>query len=163
MSSPLIRNITPTDLPHILRIQSACYPANLLEDAATFAAKLQFAPHCNWLIALHEQPLGYLFTHPWAGDTPPALNRGDAAWPAQADRFYLHDLAIDPAGRGLQLGLTLAQHALDWAKAAGFPLAMLVAVDQADTFWRKLGFTATAAQDARLAQYGNAVLMQKTL
>ncbi|WP_410498287.1 GNAT family N-acetyltransferase [Chitinibacter sp. S2-10] len=158
-----LRPILAADLAAILRIQAACYPAELLEDAATFQAKIDYAPDCNWLIEVDGDVQGYLFTHPWRGETPPALNRGDVAWPSDADCFYLHDLAIHPAARGLKLSTMLAGHALRWGEQQGFKLAMLVAVGNAPAFWRKLGFTPCTKQDKSLAQYGNAVLMQKIL
>ncbi|WP_373975571.1 GNAT family N-acetyltransferase [Chitinibacter sp. SCUT-21] len=162
-SSSAIRTITPADLPRILAIQAASYPAHLLEDEATFLSKLQFAGKCSWLIEQNGQVLGYLFTHPWHGDTPPALNRAEQAWPSEADRFYLHDLAIHPDGRGLNLSRLLSEHALNWARQQGYSQAMLVAVGDAQTFWQKMGFSVAAKQDAALQQYGQAVLMLRDL
>lgn len=163
MPTPVIRPILASDLARILQIQAACYPTELLEDIDTFLAKLRFAPACNWLIEIDGITLGYLFCHPWQGDTPPALNRGEQTWPSNADRFYLHDLAIHPDGRGHKLSTALAQHACNWAQKQGFALAMLVAVGGADTFWRKLGFSEHPLQCASLSRYGQAVLMQKPL
>lgn len=163
MSAAVIRPILASDLPRILQIQAACYPPELLEDRTTFQAKLSFAPDCNWLIEIAGIAQGYLFCHPWHGDTPPALNRSEQPWPSSADRFYLHDLAIHPDGRGHKLSTLLAQHACDWAQQQGFTMAMLVAVGGAESFWRKLGFGDHPQQDASLSQYGQAVLMQKPL
>ncbi len=163
MSATVIRTILASDLPRILHIQTACHPPELLEDANTFLAKLRFAPQCNWLIEVNGITLGYMFCHPWQGDTPPALNRGEQPWPSSADRFYLHDLAIHPDGRGHKLSTLLAQHACDWAQQQGFSMAMLVAVGGADIFWRKLGFSDHPQQDPSLGQYGRAVLMKKPL
>jgi GNAT superfamily N-acetyltransferase len=161
--APDIRPIQSCDLPRILQIQAACYPHELLEDSTTFQAKLHFAPQCNWMIEVDGSILGYLFCHPWQGDTPPALNRAEQPWPSNADRIYLHDLAIHPDGRGQKLSTLMAQHACDWAQQQGFSMAMLVAVGGAEVFWRELGFSDHPQQDASLSQYGQAVLMHKPL
>ena len=106
--------------------------------------------------------MGYLFCHPWHSDTPPALGKKLAQLPANADRFYIHDLAILPAGRGKKLADQLIEHALQWAKQSQFNQAMLVAVLGADAFWRKHQFSSKPS--TQLSGYGEgAVCMQRLL
>ncbi len=106
--------------------------------------------------------MGYLFCHPWHNDTPPPLGKKLAQIPEAADRFYIHDLAILPAGRGKKLADQLIEHALNWARQSQFSQAMLVAVLGADLFWSKHQFTTKPSE--KLSGYGeNAVCMQRIL
>ncbi|MBM9888072.1 MULTISPECIES: GNAT family N-acetyltransferase [Deefgea] len=162
MQSISIRTQTANDIQAILEIQAACYPADFIESAATLQRKQALAPKCSWLIEIEGQTLGYLFCHPWHGNTPPALGQKLAELPAHADRFYIHDLAILPTARGQQLADRLIQHALEWAKQSQFSQAMLVAVLGADSFWRKHQFTTQAAVE--FSGYGDkAVCMSRPL
>lgn len=162
MQSITIRTQSSTDIQAILDIQAACYPSDFIESAATLQRKQTLAPECSWLIEIEGQIMGYLFCHPWRGDTPPALGKKLAELPTEADRFYIHDLAIAPAGRGKKLAEQLIAHALHWAKQSQFQRAMLVAVLGADHFWRKHHFE---VQDQHpLSGYGEqAVCMQRQL
>src|SRR3546814_10434423 len=44
--------------------------------------------------------MGYVISHPAVFGQPPKLNRLLGAIPAQADCYYIHDLALAPAARG---------------------------------------------------------------
>ncbi|WP_051534485.1 GNAT family N-acetyltransferase [Deefgea rivuli] len=158
----LIRHQTTNDIHAILAVQSLCYPANLIESAATLQRKQQLSPDTSWLIEIEGQVMGYLFCHPWHGETPPALKKELEQIPALTDRFYIHDLAIAPAGRGKKLAEQLLQHALNWARQAHFSQAMLVAVLGADAFWKKHQFTALTTSPS--SSYGeDAVCMLRAL
>ena len=158
----LIRQQTAADLHAILAVQSLCYPADFIESAETLQRKQQLAPETSWLIEIEGQIMGYLFCHPWHGTTPPALKQTLQHIPAIADRFYIHDLAIIPAGRGKKLAEQLLQHALNWAQQAHFSQAMLVAVLGADAFWKKHQFIALATPLP--SNYGNdAICMLRAL
>ncbi|MGL4995849.1 MAG: GNAT family N-acetyltransferase [Deefgea sp.] len=162
MKSTTIRTQTSNDIQVILNIQAACYPADFIESAATLQRKQQLAPNTSWLIEIEGEAMGYLFCHPWHNDTPPPLGKKLAEIPATADRFYIHDLAILPAGRGKKLADQLIEHAIHWARQSHFSQAMLVAVLGADSFWRKHQFTPQTA--TRLSGYGeHAVCMQRSL
>lgn len=158
----LIRQQTTADLSAILAVQSLCYPSDFIESAETLQRKQELAPETSWLIEQKGQIMGYLFCHPWHGATPPALKQKLQQIPTLTDRFYIHDLAIIPAGRGKKLAEQLLQHALSWAQQAHFSQAMLVAVLGADAFWKKHQFTALATPLS--ASYGaDAVCMLRKL
>lgn len=162
MKSTTVRTQTADDIQAILNIQAACYPADFIESAATLQRKQQLAPNTSWLIEIDGKAMGYLFCHPWHSDTPPALGKKLAEIPTAADRFYIHDLAISPAGRGKQLADQLIEHALQWARQSQFKQAMLVAVLGADAFWRKQQFSSKPS--IQLSGYGKgAVCMQRLL
>lgn len=158
----LIRHQTVNDIHAILAVQALCYPTNLIESAATLQRKQQLSPETSWLIETEGKVIGYLFCHPWHGATPPALKKELEQIPAPADRFYIHDLAIAPAGRGKKLAEQLLQHALSWAQQAQFSQAMLVAVLGADAFWKKHHFIAMPTTPS--SSYGSdAVCMLRAL
>ena len=162
MKSTTIRTQTAHDIQAILDIQAACYPADFIESAATLQRKQALAPATSWMIEIEGQAVCYLFCHSWHSDTPPALGKKLAQLPANADRFYIHDLAILPAGRGKKLADQLIEHALNWARHLGFRQAMLVAVLGAESFWRKHQFSGTP--NRQLSGYGEgAVCMQRQL
>lgn len=160
-NTPILRAMSPADLPAVLAIQVQAYSADYLESEATLARKLALAPGECWVASDASSVLAYLFCHGWAGPLAPAWNAELDALPA-ADYFYLHDLAVAPAARGRQLGERLLQQARRRAQQLGLTEARLTAVQGALPFWQRQGFTMlpdAAAQ--RTASYGDeARLMQ---
>lgn len=151
-----IRRLEPSDLPAALAVQSASYPAHLVESEAAFASHLDAAaPYC--LAATVNGALaGYLLAQGWPGQSPPAL--GALISPdAPSEVLFLHDLAVGPAGRGLGIGRQLVDRAFRMAVGDGLQSAELIAVAGAARYWRALGFVdapTSAALRARLAAYG---------
>lgn len=155
-NSLTIRLFTPADIPDVMEIQSACYPAGLLEDAVHLLAKQQYSPASCWVACCDGQVSAYLLTHPWAGDTPPALNAPLPAAPSAGQHHYLHDLAVHPRARGLRLAQQLIDTARQWGRQAGYSQLRLVAVAGAKEFWLKQGFNPVSplSPDIKLARYG---------
>lgn len=161
MSLPLnyrIRLIHADDAASIQFIQSACYPAHLLESTQTLLAKCFLSPQSCWLAESAAGPLGYLFTHPWHDDEPPALNQVLERLPEHADTFFLHDLAIHPDSRKQGVAQALIRQALAWAKMQRLRKAMLVAVQDSQAFWQQQGFckhrSPSPALQEKLNRYG---------
>ena len=88
---------------------------------------------------------GYIFSHPWRLYAPVHLGRPLGAIPADADCYYLHDLASLRPG----VGSALARAALDAGQ--NWPRAALVAVHQTQPFWSRFGFRELADPPAALA------------
>lgn len=151
-----VRPVVPADLPAIDRIQRLCYQPHFHEPLATFAARLALSPESSWLAESGGKVLGYFFTHPWRGDSPPPLGQSLHQLPPRPDTHFLHDLAVDPQARGRGIAPLLIQAALTWGRQRGFKQTRLVAVAGAAPFWRKWGFRAVSAAP----QYGeDAALM----
>src|SRR5690606_2167086 len=117
-----------------------------------------------YLLEIGTSPAGYVLSHPWRAAEPPALNTPLGAIPADADTYYLHDLALLPVARRVgaaaQIVAALAKH----AAATGFASMSLVAVNGSRGFWEKQGFAAVPAPGlaAKLGSYEpEAVLMSK--
>lgn len=170
MPDVTIRPITDADLPGMLAVQQACYGNALLEPAEALASRWARSP-ALCLVAVHgTQVVGYLLSHAWHAWAPPKLHvplpPADATY---ADRvWFVHDMAIAPAGRGQRLGERLHAAAGAAARAQGLHRSRLVAVQGAEAFWRRLGYrpaSADAAQQQALrAVYGDdAQLMEQTV
>ena len=70
------------------------------EKPDIYAERLRLYPAGCFLLERDGEALGYLVTHPWAGDRPPALDQLIGVLPDTPDRYYLHDLALLPEARG---------------------------------------------------------------
>ncbi|WP_313394517.1 GNAT family N-acetyltransferase [Sphingobium yanoikuyae] len=110
------------------------------EKPAIYAERLRLYPAGCFLLEWDGQALGYLVTHPWAGDRPPALDRLIGVLPDAPDRYYLHDLALLPEARGTGAAAAAVDLTVAQARAAGFDRITLTAVNGADAFWRRQGF-----------------------
>ncbi|WER45720.1 GNAT family N-acetyltransferase [Cupriavidus sp. WKF15] len=176
MSEFLVRRMTTADLPGVLEIQKQCYHSGLLEGAEAFASRLTLSPAtCAVAESIDDRTLaGYLFTHPWPQDSLPPLDGvlkpcvlGGTA--AAAITWFVHDMAVAPAGRGSGLALRLYEAALRAALEAGLRHSRLIAVQAAAGWWRRLGYAPMTAHRAathagKLACYGpDAVIMECAL
>ncbi len=153
-----IRLIHAGDAASIQSIQTACYPPELRESSQSLLAKSALSPQSCWLAENDHGAQGYLFTHPWHDDAPPALNHPLDGLPNHANIFFLHDLAIHPASRGQGIAQALIRRALAWAQAENFRQSMLVAVQDSQAFWQRHGFSpravASSALQEKLKDYG---------
>jgi len=167
--------MTAADLPGVLEIQAQCYPANLLEGIEAFASRLTLSPSsCMVAISSGDEALaGYLFTHPWPRASLPPL---DGVLEPSADQesatvmtWFVHDMAVAPAGRGSGLAPRLYEAALRAALEAGLRHSRLIAVQAAADWWRRLGYAPVASQHAavharKLAGYGpGALIMERAM
>ncbi len=150
---PVIRAMTPVDLPAVLAVQRACYQPEMNEPAAVLHERLAQAPDFAWIATVDREIRAYLVGYPSRlGKITPLGGCFEPS--ARPDCLYLHDLAVAPAAGGRGLGSLLLRHAL--ARSPGWPAA-LVCVQQALPFWQRAGFAerplADPAQAARLAGY----------
>jgi GNAT superfamily N-acetyltransferase len=152
------RLMTEGDLAAVARLAAKVHPA-LPEADAVFAERLRlFPPGCRVLVE-EDVVAGYVLSHPWAGD-PPALDTLIGAIPDRPATYYLHDLALDPAARGLGKARELLQGLGDLAQAQGLGTLSLVAVSGSEPFWSRHGFQPMGAETA--AGYGS-VAVRMTL
>ncbi|BAV64033.1 hypothetical protein SCLO_1009930 [Sphingobium cloacae] len=155
----------PSDIPAVSGISDAVHGV-FTEDAAIYAERLALYPAGCFMLDRDGSPMGYLVTHPWTTANPPPLNEPIGAIPADADCYYLHDLALLPEARGGRAGSAATQYAIDAARGAGQGAIILMAVGGADTFWRRQGFTDISGRldPAKRASYGSdAVFMRREI
>ena len=148
------RALTSLDLPSLEAIAARVHPA-FPEDGAVFAERLRLYPDGARLLELNGAPAGYVLSHPWRFGQLPALNALLGAMPADADTYYLHDLALLPAARGTGAAAMIVGDMLRHARAVGLPSVSLVAVNGSLPFWYKHGFRAVQAPELadKLASY----------
>lgn len=172
MSDFLLRPMAAADLPEVLAVQAQCYRPELIESADALASRLALAPTLCWVAAHADAPqrlAAYLLTHPWPRETLPPLDgvlRHDGA-ADQTLTWFIHDMAVAPAGQGHGLAKRLYAKAREHAMQAGLRCSRLIAVQSAARWWQQLGYApvALAGEAAtRLSRYGEgAVVMGREI
>ena len=157
-ASPLAwRPMMAADLDGVVAVARLSFPDHF-ESRACFENRLALSPAMSFVLAGADEAVrGYLFAYPWKGQTAPALNTLIDALPDDADRIYLHDLALDPAVRGGGHTRSIVERLVDQVRADGWTKIALVAVNDATTFWQRMGFqpVTSPALAAKLASYGD--------
>jgi GNAT superfamily N-acetyltransferase len=151
------RPMTDADIDGVVTVARLSFPDHF-ESRACFENRLALSPAMSFvLVGADEVARGYLFAYPWKGQTAPALNTLIEAIPADADRIYLHDLALDPAVRGGGHTRSIVERLVDQVRADGWTMMALVAVNDATAFWQRMGFNALTSPElsAKLASYGD--------
>ncbi|PKP89829.1 MAG: GNAT family N-acetyltransferase [Alphaproteobacteria bacterium HGW-Alphaproteobacteria-16] len=137
------RAMTVADLPAVATI-SAKVHGSYAEDEAVYAERLALWPQGCFVWDMAGDVQGLLVTHPWRGGSPPALGAMLGNIPADADTLYLHDLALLPETRGQGAGGAATGLVMALAAKLGFPDVTLVAVNGAEQFWQRQGFSVEA-------------------
>jgi len=147
-----LRPLLAADLPAVLAIQAAVYPAHYHEPPAAFLPRLAAFPAGHW-VALDAAGAisGYCVAYPCllaaARASPPSLS-GDAARgvaaalaaPPAARAIFVHEVTLRARARRAGAGRALLAAALRAGAAAGARAALLVAVLGNGAVWRRLGF-----------------------
>ena len=148
--------MAPADLPAVLRIAAEVHPGYPERDEV-FAERLALHPDGCLVLDGGDGPLGYCISHPWRGE-PPALDTLLGALPPQPLSWYLHDVALLPAARGLGAPAALLACLRERAAAASLRALSLTAVNGSAPYWRRQGFEAVPAtgpkQLEKLLGYG---------
>lgn len=173
-----VRPMTAADLPAVLAVQAQCYGETLLESEAALASRLALSPDTCWVAPAPGQAsalAAYLFTHAWPESSLPPLDgvlsrqHGNADHDTSHLTWFVHDMAVAPAGRGAGLAGLLYRAASLAAVEAGLRRSRLIAVQSAAAWWRRLGYApldagTAAPHAAKLASYGaDAVIMERRL
>lgn len=147
--------MTADDLDGVVAVARLAFPHHP-EDRACFENRLALWPRGCFVLADDQGVAGYLVAYPWRRDSAPALNSLIDALPQDADRLYLHDLAVHPRARGGGHTRPMVEQLAEQARADRWPAIALVAVNAAGDFWRGLGFHAETppGMAAKLASYG---------
>lgn len=119
------------------------------EDLAIFAERQSLYPVGAFVLEREGDVRGYLLSHPWHCGKPPALNSLLGGIPADADRYYLHDLALLPSEWGSGMAGEIIARIIAHASTEGFPAISLIAVNGSIPFWQRFGFVADDSAQAR--------------
>ncbi len=143
------------DLPAVAAIAARVHPA-FPERPEIFAERLALFPEGCFLAEAAGEPAGYALAHPWTDGAPPALDTLLRHLPERPDCLYLHDVALLAAARGSGLGRALIERLRALAQQQALPRISLVAVNNSQAFWARLGFQVATRGDlaAKLASYG---------
>ncbi len=151
------RPMTGADLDGVVQVAQKSFPDHP-EERACFANRLDLNPNGCFVLADDRGAVkGYLVSYPWMRNMAPSLNVLIDAIPADADSYYLHDLAIDPDVRGGGYTRKIIEQLAEQARAEGWPQVSLVAVNNATGFWSRNGFEVQTPDGigTKLASYGD--------
>lgn len=135
-----IRLSTLTDLPSILSVQASCYLEVEPERPEVLSEKFNLFPRGCFVAEVDSEVVGYMFSHPWKLGSPPKLDAFLLQIPINANTYYIHDIAVHPSFRGAGIAKLFYDKALDGGKEGGYKSISLIAVQESEKFWKKLGF-----------------------
>lgn len=127
------------DLAAVSAISDAVH-GRYTEPIVVYAERLALHREGCRVLMLEGEVAGYLIGHPWHRCRPPALGALLGAIPADADSYYLHDIALLPAARGSGAGRAALDLVVAEARALGLAEITLTAVAGANRFWAAHGF-----------------------
>jgi ribosomal protein S18 acetylase RimI-like enzyme len=146
------------DVQSLLRVADEIHPG-LPESDYVFAERVKLFPEgCFVLVEVgneSDEICGYAISHPIRHRQPPALDSLLGGIPPDADRYYIHDLAILPKFRGGGLAAECISQLFEVAKR--YPSTCLVSVYGTAPFWGRFGFAAEPVDEAllgKLREYG---------
>ena len=134
------RAMTSFDMPAVVDIAEKVHPG-FFEAPEVLAERQQLYRNGCYLLEITEKPAGYVLSHPWRAGSLPALNTKLGEIPADADTYYIHDLALLPVTRRIGAASHIVAALSKHAVAQGFATMHLVAVNGSLGFWEKHGFT----------------------
>lgn len=149
------RAMRADDIPQVVHVADQIHP-DLPEGDFVFAERVRLFPEGCLVLARGSRVLGYAVSHPIRYAQPPALDSLLGEIPADADQYYIHDVAILPelrgqgqAGKGIRKLLDVGDR---------FASTCLVSVYGTGPFWRRVGFREEEADDGlreKLRKYGD--------
>lgn len=148
------RALTGYDFGAVFDIANRVHPG-FFETETVLAEKFALYRNGCYLLEVSEKPAGYVLSHPWKRGDLPALNTLLGTIPADADSYYIHDLALLPLTRGLGAAKQIVNGLTKHARAMGYGTMSLVAVNGSLPFWEKQGFAVEDRPDLseKLAAY----------
>ena len=151
------RAMTDYDLPAVQAIADVVHP-DFFEAPEVLAERHGLYRNGCYLLELGEKPTGYVLSHPWRYGSLPALNTQLQRLPADADTYYLHDLALLPVARRIGAASKIVKALVKHASVEGYQTMTLVAVNNSVPFWEKHGFAIAEVPElyAKLLSYDEA-------
>ena len=151
------RSLTGYDMPAVEKIAAAVHP-DFFESLDVLAERQRIYFHGTYLLEVNERPAGYVLSHPWRHGDLPTLNTLLGELPADADTYYIHDLALLPVARRIGAASFITEALAKHARAHGYPTMSLVAVNGSQGFWERHGFAVEDRPDLtqKLTSYEDA-------
>lgn len=133
------RAMTGYDLEAVQQIADTVHP-DFYEAPEVLAERQHLYRNGCYLLELGDRPAGYVLSHPWRYGSLPALNALLGQLPADADTYYIHDLALLPVTRRVGAASSIVAALTKHAEAEGYQTMTLVAVNGSVPFWERHGF-----------------------
>jgi ribosomal protein S18 acetylase RimI-like enzyme len=133
------RGMTGFDLPAVERIAAAVYPGHC-ESAEVLAERRVLYHDGAYVLEVGERIAGYILSHPWRLDDPPAFDSLVHRLPDNADTYYIHDIALLPVARRIGAASQIVEGLIKHAAAGSFRSVSLVAANRSASFWIRFGF-----------------------
>jgi ribosomal protein S18 acetylase RimI-like enzyme len=157
-----IQAINPNSWNDILQLQREAYVDIEPESLSTLQSKWRNSPQLCFVCSVENRVAAYLLAHAWAGQEYPKLYE-DIADAAVGAHVFLHDLAVSKQFSGRGIGASMARHLIGIADQQGFAQIGLIAVQNSQGFWTKMGFE-TDTQQCVCPSYGiNATAMRRKI
>ncbi len=158
------RTIIEADWPAILRIQSEVYYEFTPESEAVMRSKANCGPAMSFVAVDRESDVvGYCLAHPYPADRAAVLGTSDSLPLTPTDNLYIHDLAVEKASAGLGVAQLCFNQLTSVARRHGYRTMSLVAVQQAASFWTKMGFTPSTLASINDSYTGDATFMTREI
>lgn len=163
----IIRSIRDSDWPSILRLETECYSELEPESIEVLQSKWLAAPDYCFVVEKSGHVIAYLLAHPWESRSLPPLYEPldyNAIDGSQVSRqLFLHDLVVDSRSGGQGIGSSLVNALIRTAESNDMTQIILVAVEGAETFWRKQRFVSILDRPIDSVYGEDAVFMQLEL
>lgn len=145
------------DLAEVSRIAAVAHP-DFPEDDTVLGERMELFPEGCFVLKNKEELGGYLLTHPWRAFNIPPLNTLLGSLPSDPETYYLHDIALMPEMRSKGEVSPIIKYLLQRAQERRLESCSLVAVNNSQGFWSRLGFVETSNEelDRKLQSYDEA-------
>jgi len=147
------RPMNKQDLDTFVHLTYEIWP-NHWESPKSLIARYHLYPNGFQIYEIDNMPSGYLMSHPGYLNCPPELNETYALDKGKPTCYHIHDAAIVKTARGNNAIKQVWPYILELATA--YNIISLIAVDNTESFWSKLGFIPSNFQ----ANYGTHMILK---
>lgn len=159
----MLRVLTTSDIDAVLRVQRQAYRLpQLLERPEVFRRKMDLFPDGAIGEFKDATLVGYVFFHPWKQGEIVSLDTEIARLPDQPDCIYIHDLSVVPECHGRGIAKALFSEVRRVAGSLGISRYTLVAVQDSEPFWARLGFRPLATLEYASGVAATKMVMDRT-
>lgn len=142
----IIRFMAQDDIPAVMRVQEEAYGTHFLEPEEVIAARYHSGLQTAWVAEIEGMVKAYLVGYDSKIGKIGPLSAEFCAVEG-ADCFYLHDLALAPAARGLGVGKAMVEAAGIYAQERKYNALALLSVQHSQNYWAKYGFAVYSTLD----------------
>lgn len=131
------RNASINDIDGIALVSNEIH-TDLPESKDVFAERIRLFPQGCMVLVDGQEICGYAISHPIRSGQPPTLDTLLGAIDANADTYYIHDVAVSKRLRGQGYAAECVDRLLKVARQC--PETCLISVYGTTSFWARFGF-----------------------